>query len=131
MANFEKNPNIKSTEHLELFVEDGILHCIYKEVDMVDLAYAQACVSERLAFTGDKTYPSLFDITRIKQSTKEARDFMANEGNDLVSASAILIGSPMLKMTANFYIMVNKPVNPTRMFTDRKSALEWLSQFKA
>lgn len=131
MANFEKNPNIRSTEHLELFVEGGILHCIYKEVDMVDLEYAQACVSERLAFIGGKAYPSLFDITRIKQSTKEARDFMANEGNDLVSASAILIGSPMLKMTANFYIMVNKPKNPTRMFTDRKSALEWLSQFSA
>lgn len=98
---------------------------------MVDLEYAQACVSERLAFIDGKAYPSLFDITRIKQSTKEARDFMANEGNDLVSASAILIGSPMLKMTANFYIMVNKPKNPTRMFTDRKSALEWLSQFSA
>lgn len=130
MANFEKSPNIRTTEHLELFVEDGILHCIYKEVDMVDLAYAQACVRERLEYVRGKAYPSLFDITRIKQSTKEARDFLANEGNELVSASAILISSPMLQMTANFYIMVNKPINPTRMFTDRKSAQEWLARFK-
>ncbi|PTX18254.1 hypothetical protein C8N40_10653 [Pontibacter mucosus] len=130
MANFEKSLNIRTTEHLELFVEDGILLCIYKDIAMVDLAYAQACVRERLEYVRDKTYPSLFDITRIKQSTKDARDFLANEGNELVSASAILISSPMLQMTANFYIMVNKPINPTRMFTDRKSALEWLARFK-
>ncbi|WP_276496632.1 hypothetical protein [Pontibacter litorisediminis] len=131
MANFEKDPNIRSTEHLYLFVEEGILHCVYKDVALVDLEIAKACVQERLAFIGRTVYPSLFDITRIKQSTKEARDFMANEGNEQVSASAILISSPMLKMTANFYIKVNKPRNPTRMFTDEPSALEWLSRYRA
>jgi hypothetical protein len=131
MANFEKVPNIRSTEHLSLFVEDGILHCIYKEVDLVDLDFAKACVKERLEFINNKAYPSLFDITRMKQSTKEARDYLANEGNALVTASAILISSPMLKMAANFYIMVNKPKNPSRMFTDLESAIEWLKQFRA
>lgn len=55
---------------------------------------------------------------------------MANEGNELVLASAMIVTNPMLKMTANFYIMVNRPKNPTKLFTDRESALEWLSQFK-
>lgn len=107
------------------------MHCIYKDIDMVDLEIAKTCVKDRLEYTGHKSYPSLFDITRIKQSTKEARDYMANEGNEHVSASAILISSPMLKMTANFYIMVNKPKNPTRMFTEKESALTWLAQYKA
>lgn len=130
MANFEKDPNIRSTEYLYLFIEDGILHCVYKDIALVDLNIAATCVKDRLDFIGNKVYPSLFDITRIKQSTKEARDYMANEGNEQVSASAILISSPMLRMTANFYIMVNKPKNPTRMFTDQKSAVDWLAQFK-
>lgn len=130
MANFEKNPNNRSTENLYLSVEDGILRCIYKEVALLDLEIAKTCVKERLEFAENKAYPSLFDITRIKQSTKEARDYMANEGNELVTASAILISSPMVKMAANFFIMVNKPKNPTRMFVDRHSALEWLAQFR-
>jgi hypothetical protein len=47
-----------------------------------------------------------------------------------VSASAILVSSPMLKMMANFFILVNKPKNPTRMFTSKESAVEWLANFK-
>nr|WP_187262283.1 hypothetical protein [Pontibacter beigongshangensis] len=72
----------------------------------------------------------MFDITKVKKSTKEARDFMANEGNEQVTASAILVTSPVLRMMANFYISVNKPKNPSRMFTDKREALEWLAQFK-
>ncbi len=125
-----ENPSSMSSEYLNLFVEDGILHCIYKDIDLVDLEIAKVCVRQRIEFSNNKSYPSLFDITRIKQSTKEARDYLANEGNDLVTASAILISSPMLKMAANFYIMVNKPKNPTQMFTDKNSALSWLAQFK-
>ncbi|WP_299824365.1 hypothetical protein [uncultured Pontibacter sp.] len=128
--NSKKNPNSVSTTYLDLFVENGILYCIYKDIELVDLGIAKICVKDRLEFSAYKAYPILFDITRIKQSTKEARDYLANEGNDLVTASAILISSPMLKMAANFYIMVNKPKNPSRMFTDRESALEWLSQFQ-
>jgi len=132
MANFEKDPDIesKNTAYLELFLEKKILYCGYKEIDLLDLETAKICVRERLEFAGGRSYPSLFDITRIKQSTKGARDYLAKEGNALVTASAILIGSPMLKMSANFYIMVNRPQNPTRMFTSKKSALEWLEQYK-
>ncbi|WP_347159081.1 hypothetical protein [Pontibacter chitinilyticus] len=92
---------------------------------------AKACVEERLVYIGKNSYPSLFDITRIKESTKEARDYMANEGNDLVLASAILVASPMLRMMANFFIMVNKPKNPTRMFTSKESAVAWLRPFRS
>ena len=130
MANSEKGSNIKPTDYIKFVVEDGILHCVYNNLDLLDLDIAKVCVRARLEFVGDKSYPSLFDIRLVKTSTKEARDYLANEGNALVSASAILIDSPMLKMAANFYIMVNKPVNPTRMFTSKSSAVEWLAQYK-
>ncbi|MBD1395539.1 hypothetical protein H9Q13_00035 [Pontibacter sp. JH31] len=96
----------------------------------MDLNIAEICVKDRLAYIGEYSYPSLFDITKIRQSTKRARDYMANEGNAGVTASAILVSSPMIKMAANFYIKVNKPKNPTRMFTNREEAVEWLQQFK-
>ncbi|MCX2739836.1 DUF7793 family protein [Pontibacter anaerobius] len=130
MANFEKDPNIRSTKYINLAVDSGILHCVYKDIELLDLDIAKICVQDRLEFIQGETYPSLFDITRIKQSTKEARDYLANEGNDFVSASAILISSPMVRMSANFFIQVNKPKNPTRMFTNQPSALEWLAQYK-
>lgn len=132
MAQFKEDSGtkLKETDYVKLFIEDGILYSYFKIIDTMDLNIAKITVQDRLALIGDKSYPCLFDITKIKQSTKEARDYMANEGNKLVLASAILVSSPVLRMMANFYIMVNKPQNPTRMFTDKKSALEWLAQFK-
>ncbi|WP_299989419.1 hypothetical protein [uncultured Pontibacter sp.] len=96
----------------------------------LDLAKARICVQDRLNYIGEQVYPSLFDITQVKHSTKEARDYLADEGNIGVSASAILVASPMVKMAANIYIHVNKPKNPTCMFTDKAEAVEWLEQFK-
>jgi hypothetical protein len=131
VANFEKEneTNPVETAYLELFVKDDVLYCVYKEIEMLDYRIAQICVQDRLNFIGNHSYPSLFDITKVKHSTKEARDYMANEGNVGVTASAMLVSSPMLKMAANFYITVNKPRNPSRLFTDRKEAVKWLQKF--
>jgi hypothetical protein len=132
MTKFGKESEADSeiTSYLRLSIENGILLCIYKPINEVDLAIAKSCVQDRLAFANGRAYPSLFDITHIKHSTKEARDYLANEGNEGVVASAIIVSSPMLKMAANFYIQVNKPQNPTRMFTSREEAIKWLGQYK-
>ncbi|TPE44334.1 DUF7793 family protein [Pontibacter mangrovi] len=132
MAKFDKNyeTKSKSTDYVTMKVHDGIFYMYYKPLRLLDIHIAKAIVKERLAFKEGVPYPSLFDIQRVEHSTKEARDYMADKGNDLVQASAIMVSSPMLRMMANFYIMVNRPKNPTRMFTDEKSAVEWLTQFR-
>ncbi|SIT85568.1 hypothetical protein SAMN05444128_1562 [Pontibacter indicus] len=133
MANFEKEYEKSpiKTDCLELYLREGILYCIYNEVKELDLDKARICVQDRLGYIDGQVYPSLFDITQVKHSTKEARDYLADEGNAGVVASAILVTSPMVKMAANIYIHVNKPKNPTRMFTSKEEAVQWLSQFKA
>lgn len=132
MANFEKENEMgaNKTQYIELSLKDGILYCVYNELEVLDIDIARTCVQDRLEYIGNQSFPSLFDITKVKHSTKEARDYMANEGNVGVDASGMLISSPMLKMAANFYISVNKPKNPTRLFTDRQEAVAWLSQYK-
>ncbi|QCR22277.1 hypothetical protein [Pontibacter sp. SGAir0037] len=123
------NKKIETT-YSKIEIANGIALCTFKKIEELDVAITSVIVKDRMAFFEGVSYPCLFDITNVKHSTKEARDYLANEGNELVLASAILINSPVIKMTANFFIMVNKPRNPTRMFTDKKSAVEWLEQFK-
>lgn len=113
-----------------MFIQDGILHFYYKKIENMDLELAKTCVHDRLEFTEYKSYPCLVDFILLKNSTKEARDYFAKEGNEGLKANAILVNSTAFKMMANFYIMVNKPLNPTRLFTDKNAALEWLEQFK-
>jgi len=126
----EQGIDFKETPYIKLFIEDGILHAYYKPLDDLDLEVAIACVTARKEFTKNQLYPCLVDAVSIKNFTKEARDYFANEGNEGLTANAILTSSSVIKMMANFYIMVNKPKQPTRMFTDKTAALEWLSQYK-
>lgn len=110
--------------------KNGILECYSHPADEVGIEQARYSSGERVKFSEGESYPCLFDITSVKEFTGEARNYLANEGNDLVLASAILTNSPVSKMIGNFFIAVNKPKNPTRIFTSKENALEWLEQFK-
>ena len=107
---------------------NGILACYFYPIEVVDLEIAKHGSDERIKICKGKTYPCIFDISNVNAITKDARDYLANEGNELVSASAILINSPVKKMVANFFISVSRPRNLTRVFTDRESAIKWLHQ---
>ncbi len=117
------------TKYVHLAINNGIFRMTYKNIDLLDLDTAKEIVDARVTFKEGQEYPSLFDIRNVKSTSKEARDFMANEGNDLVTASALLINSSVTKMIGNFFITVSKPKNPTKLFTDESRAEDWLQQF--
>lgn len=120
----------QETEHTTMMLKDGIFYMYYKPIKLLSLPIVQTIVQERLAFKQGVSYPTYVNIRKLEQTTKDARDYLANQGNELVVANAIVVESPVLRMMANFYIMINQPVKPTRMFTDEESALEWLRQYK-
>jgi hypothetical protein len=49
--------------------------------------------------------------------------------SDLQAAVALIVGTPLTRVMANFFLSVNKPVFPTRMFDDEASAVAWLLEF--
>lgn len=108
---------------------DGIILANWKH-SFVDLPLAQEAVKCRLDCTYNISYPLLSNITSVKSSTKEARDFLASEkGCEGIIAAAILIGSPIGSMIGNFFMRVSKPLRPTKIFTDEAEAKKWLAQF--
>lgn len=119
------------TDIVTMIIEDDMFKMIYKPLDLLDLDTAKLIVEKRIAFKEGKSYPSLFDIRAIKSTSKDARDYMANEGNQLVVASSLLVNSSVTKMIGNFFVSVSKPSNPTRLFTDEEKAIEWLEQYSA
>lgn len=118
------------TEYVNMTIKDGILHFSYKEIESLDLEIAKKCVRDRIEFSENTSYPCLVDAVLIKNVSREARDYFANEGNDLITANALLVKSHIFKMIVNFFINVSKPRNPTKMFTDKSQAVKWLKQFR-
>ncbi len=70
------------------------------------------------------------DMTGITEISKEARDYFANERTASIQrATALLIGSPVSRVIGNFFMGLNKPISPTRLFTDPSTAIRWLHTF--
>lgn len=75
-------------------------------------------------------YPLLIDATEVKSITKEARDYFSmNNRESKVVAFAILIKSPLSKIIANFFMGLNKPRVPIKIFTEENKATEWCRSF--
>lgn len=110
-------------------LEDGIINALWKSSD-IDLIVAQQAVKYRLECTNYKLYPMLSNIKSIENITKEARDFLASEkGCEGIIAAAILINSVLGSMIGNFWIRINKPLRPTKLFTDEDEAKKWLANY--
>ena len=72
----------------------------------------------------------LIDMTGVREISKDARDYFANERTASIQrATALLIGSPISRVIGNFFMGLNKPISPTKLFTDPKKAVQWLQEF--
>ena len=72
----------------------------------------------------------LIDMSAVVEIAKEARDYFANERTASIQrATALLVSSPVSKIIGNFFMGLNSPITPTRMFTDPHKAIKWLHKF--
>jgi len=110
--------------------EDGIARTKVKPGSDVTLKEAKQNSAAVLSLSEKKSYPLLVDSTQIKSMTKEARDhFSINNRETKVVAFALLIDSPLSRIIGNFFMGLNKPRVPAKLFTNETNALEWLTQF--
>ena len=74
--------------------------------------------------------PTLIDLGRMKTMERGARQYFAGpECAKYESAAALVVLSPLAKALGNFFMGLNKPLMPTRLFNDERSAMEWLRGF--
>ena len=72
----------------------------------------------------------LVDLTHCKAISREARAYYAGEQAAKSGlAAALLIGSPLARAIGNFFMQINKPIFPARLFTSEAQALAWLKSF--
>lgn len=96
----------------------------------VDLADAIQNYEATKALTKNDRYLVLVDGRVNLSISREARAFAAQAKNNNESiATALIITSTANKLIGNFYINVNKPHIPTRIFSSEEKAVEWLQGF--
>jgi len=62
---------------------------------------------------------------------KESRRFHAGEmPEQYAKAVALIEKSPVSKVIGNFFLGINKPPFPTKLFTKKHEAIHWLKKFE-
>ena len=77
--------------------------------------------------TKNKRVGALVDIKSTFSITKEAREYFALHANQKqFIAIAVLSNNLASRLIVNFYVRINRPAIPTRLFAEKKDAVEWL-----
>lgn len=70
---------------------------------------------------------TLISAEEVTQFDDSARVFSASaEGTMYTKAEAIVVKSLSQRLIANFYVKVNKPLKPSKVFNSEKEAIKWL-----
>lgn len=119
------------TPYLKMWMEDQVLHCVFNGPIDMDIQMAKICVFARIEFSNCVSYPCMIDVTGVRSATREAREYMAKEGSLFVTAGALIVSSPLSKMLGNMFLSLNPPRVPTRVFSSRTKAKDWLRSYPA
>ncbi len=107
---------------------DGIVQLVWAPRTMVLLEDATAALEEMAQLTGERRSPLLVDMHDTGPLDRPTRAELTRR-SDLQSAVALVAGTPLSRMMANFFLRVNEPPFPTRLFDNEASAVAWLQKF--
>lgn len=121
---------IETDEAIVHLRADGILHITFKEETEIDVALQDKMILIYRELCGDKKRPFLYSGIGDVSITKEGREYSSQlEDVFPAIAAAVIADNIAYKLIANFYLKINKPKTPYKVFNDISSAEEWLKTF--
>ena len=123
-----------ATQKIYWNVEDEIVEGILTaNITLLDQAIEIIDAHERVRDKMNKQKTRvLIDMSKISEVSKEARDYFANERTSTIQrACALYITSAIGRVIGNFFMGMNKPQAPTKLFTNKEEAIKWLHTFKS
>jgi hypoxanthine-guanine phosphoribosyltransferase len=111
------------------FDENGIFCSVSKKVPAQTLEETKKLMNDLYRILDGKKICMLIDVTNSGESTRETREFAAQEFPKFIKAIAMISNSQLGKMMANMFFNMKKQPYPTRMFTDEIEAKAWLKQY--
>ena len=110
---------------------DGIIESRSFPLSEQKLADAVENVQALVTLSAGKRRPCLVDYRGIKSIDREARAYYA--GTEICSvqtAAALVIDNYLERVIGNFFMGINKPRQPTRLFNNEADAIEWLKNYR-
>jgi hypothetical protein len=104
-----------------------IAYIEFNKAIKIELEHAIEMVSIRKKATNNVPRLVIMDGSNIINVSKEARDYLSSEeATEGIIAGAFIVDSPLTKILGNFFLKISKPNKPSKLFTNREEAIEWL-----
>lgn len=106
--------------------KDNIVALTIKENAEVSMEAVKEMIAARQELVAGELYGVLVDGNSNFYVSKKVREEMAKYTQHNRVAVAVVSTNMASRLIANFFISVNKPKTPTRLFNTRKEAESWL-----
>ena len=128
----EPEPVIKTRTNRNWLRSDGILQSETLPGASQSLADARENTAAYARLAGGRRRPLLMDMRTVSGPLdRAARQYYAGpEYAAVVSATALLVASPVGRLIGTFVIRLARPVSPIRIFSSEQEALAWLEGFR-
>lgn len=107
---------------------DSILYISYKADRYIDYHAARGIVNDRLRIQAYKACPIICDVSNVTEISTEAREYLASYGSTLATAVALISSADTLRNMANYFVTINKPTVPTKIFDNLEDAQNFLKK---
>ncbi len=115
----------------QMWLSNGIMILEYKPKLVINLHVAKQILSDRLKLANGVTRPLLLDARNfISMDRASMKFYKTKETIQYINASAFISGSALGSLAGNIFLTMERPLVPTKLFTNGKNALEWLEKFK-
>lgn len=106
-------------------VRDRLLYISYKEGLFIDYATARLIVDDRLMIQSYQSCAIVCDVSTIHDVDADAREYLATYGCNLAKAVAIYSATHTMRNLAAYFVSINKPMAPTKIFDNLEDAEEF------
>lgn len=114
-----------------MWLEDGFIHHQYKPGLILTIDIARQMVNHRLKLTDGITRPVFVDVRNLVAIKADARKYLAgSEAVKYVSAGGIYLDNYLHYLVGNVFLKIDRPLIPSRLFTDKDQAIRWLEAYK-
>jgi hypothetical protein len=121
----------KDFENITMMLyKNGIMNVIFKDNRLITIKDIEE-VNHWVGSLGNRQYLNLMEGGYNTDIDSIVREFSASDKeNKYTIADAMVISTSAHKLITDFYVKVNRPYKPTRVFTDRNEAIDWLLSLK-
>jgi len=75
-------------------------------------------------------HPVIMFLGEFSTFNKDAREFAADPTKEIMSTAIAYVTTNLAnRLSVNFFLSINKPIKPSKMFANEDAALKWLQNY--